>query len=365
MRARWALGAGTAVAAAAAGLACALLLAGGTPAGSTAVLPSPHVPGSTGGVLLGRPLAVPPDLSPGAAAGVARARQRTVVIHYRAWDGKLRRAFVLLPAWYGPRHDPPIPLVISPHGRGVPAAGNVHFWGHLAAVGGFAVVNPEGQGRRLVLYSWGDPGEIDDLARMPQIVQAALPWLHVDLHRVYSVGGSMGGQETLLLAAKFPHLLAGAISFDAPTDLAARFRAFPEISFGRHLQKLAFLEIGGSPWQDPRAYAVRSPIEYARRLAQGGVPLQIWWSWNDRIVVAQQTQSGKLYEEIERWNPQAPVAEFVGTWGHTREMFWNRRLAGALALFGLMPPYRSHSPGLEPGPSAPSQGAGPLGAAAA
>jgi len=31
----------------------------------------------------------------------------------------------VLPDWYGPHDNPPLPLIISPHGRGVPAAENV------------------------------------------------------------------------------------------------------------------------------------------------------------------------------------------------------------------------------------------------
>ena len=45
---------------------------------------------------------------------------RIWTIHYLAHNGGRRIAFVLLPRWYGPRHNPAIPLVISPHGRGVP-----------------------------------------------------------------------------------------------------------------------------------------------------------------------------------------------------------------------------------------------------
>ena len=40
-------------------------------------------------------------------------------IAYRAHNGARREAFVAFPSSYRPRHAPPIPLVISPHGRGV------------------------------------------------------------------------------------------------------------------------------------------------------------------------------------------------------------------------------------------------------
>jgi len=206
-------------------------------------------------------------------------------------------------------------------------------WGDLPGRDGFAVVNPEGQGRRLELYSWGDPGQIGDLARMPEIVERALPWVHVDPHRIYAVGGSMGGQETLLLVAHRPHLLAGAISFDAATDLSERYREFDDIPYGHRLQLLARYEVGGTPAADPRAWSSRSPLDFARAIARAGVPLEIWWSHADRVVVDQARQSGLLYRQIMRLDPTAPVREVVGWWHHCAEI--RSRLPRALALIGL------------------------------
>jgi len=266
-------------------------------------------------------------------------------IHYRAHDGRIRRAFVQLPAWYGPHHDPPIPLIISPHGRGTPARETLRRWGILPAIGSFAVVHPEGQGRRLTLFAWGAPCDITDLSRMPSVVEHALPWLHVDRRRIYAFGGSMGGQETLLLVARYPHLLAGAAAFDAPTNMAARYRAFTQLRHGRHLQRLARVEIGGTPRTDPGAYATRSPLAWARRIAFSGVPLQLWWSTQDRVVTDQAGQSGRLYRAIMRLNPAAPVHEYVGTWAHVMEMRAGTRLAIALGYFGLVPPWAAHYAG--------------------
>jgi dipeptidyl aminopeptidase/acylaminoacyl peptidase len=272
---------------------------------------------------------------------------RTIEISYRAHDGLMRRAYVLLPAWYGPTRHPPIPFVISPHGRGVSAEENIRRWGQLPAEGGFAVINPEGQGRALTLYSWGDPGEIRDLARMPEFAKHALPWLRIDRRRVYAFGGSMGGQETLLLVARFPHVLAGAASFDAPTNMAARYRAFVRLPLGAGLQRLARVEIGGTPVTDPRGYALRSPLDWARKIAFSGVPLQIWWSTRDRIVTDEWHESGLLYRLVKRLNPSAAVSEFVGDWAHTTEMKSHGYLPYALSRFGLMPP--------RPGPPPPAR----------
>jgi pimeloyl-ACP methyl ester carboxylesterase len=261
---------------------------------------------------------------------------RRVVVHYRAHDGAARIAIVVLPRWYGPKHHPPIPLVISPHGSGIEPAANAQRWGNLPALGPFAVVNPEGQGARLELYSWGSPGEIADLARMPAILRKTIPWLRINSRRIYAVGGSMGGQESLLLLAEHPGLLAGVVSFDAPTNMVTRYATFPLLKGGRALQGLARLEFGSVPRMNGEAWADRSPLFFSRELAFANVPLQIWWSTRDQIVVNQADQSGLLYRAIRRLNPRAHVLQFVGRWRHTAEMRPTRGLSLALARIGLL-----------------------------
>ena len=261
---------------------------------------------------------------------------RIVRISYRAYDGQRRGALLVLPRWYGPRRHPSIPLVISPHGRGITPRDNTHSWGGLPAFGPFAVINPEGQGRRLTLYSWGWRGQIDDLARMPAVLERALPWFHIDRRRIYAIGSSMGGQETLLLVALHPMLLTGAAAMDSATDMAARFRQFPLIPGGTRLQQLARIEIGGTPATAPTSYAARSPITYVRQLALSRVPLHIWWSLRDRIVINQDQESGRLYRAILRTNPEAPGTQYVGRWAHSREMHALARLPLALVNLKLI-----------------------------
>jgi pimeloyl-ACP methyl ester carboxylesterase len=147
----------------------------------------------------------------------------------------------------------------------------------------------------------------------------------------------MGGQETLLLAATHPHLLAGAAAFDPATDMRLRYFDFAKLHDGALLQRLAREEIGGTPWQDPGAYARRSPDHYVRRLAYSGVPLQIYWSTHDRVIVDQVSEAGALADRILQLNPHAPLAEFTGAWSHTADMQADRRLPRALARFGLLP----------------------------
>jgi pimeloyl-ACP methyl ester carboxylesterase len=280
-----------------------------------------------------------------ASLGSARAARSTprspavsrLELHYRANDGERRLAYLVLPSWYGQHDGPALPLVIAPHGTGPgPFLELSRAWGDLAGRGSFAVVFPEGQGRRLAHYSWGYAGQIDDLARMPQILEAALPWLRIDRARIYAVGGSMGGQETLLLVARYPRLLAGAVSFDAPGDMALRYEQFGRLSDGDFLRAQMRKEIGGAPAEVPDAYAERSPIHFARSIATSGVPLQIWWSTRDELVVDQRYHSGRIYSDVKRLNPHAPVTQIVGTWPHTAEMRWDRRLPDALRFLGLL-----------------------------
>jgi poly(3-hydroxybutyrate) depolymerase len=255
------------------------------------------------------------------------------LIDYRAHDGVVRRAWLLLPTDYS---GAPLPLVISPHGRGTSARANARLWGDLPGIGGFAVVNPAGEGRRLGEYSWGDPGQIADLARMPAIARAR--GVNVDPHRIYAFGGSMGGMEALLLVARYPRLLAGAAAFDPATDMARRYRDFAALPHGRHLQRLARREIGGTPAQVPHAYAVRSPDHYARAIASSRVPLQLYWSSRDRVIRDQSLETNALADTILDDRPSARLWDFHGDWNHTAEMRWNRRLPKALERFGLLPP---------------------------
>jgi pimeloyl-ACP methyl ester carboxylesterase len=287
----------------------------------------------------------------GASAGPSSWRQKRVQvvrIQYRTHDGYRRAAYVVLPDWYGPHDNPPLPLIISPHGRGVDANANVRRWGNLPSVGPFAVVNPQGQGRRLEDFSWGYAGQISDLARMPTIVSRQIPWLRIDRSRIYAFGTSMGGQETLLLVARHPSLLAGAAAFDAVTDMAQRYHDFARLPcnrlcltewkepIGLGLQQLARQEIGGTPESNPHAYALRSPITYARGIAESGVPLELWWSTSDRVVVSHD-QSSRLVRRLRQLHPDAPLEAFAGSWPHGADMHPYFMLIPALKKFGLLP----------------------------
>jgi pimeloyl-ACP methyl ester carboxylesterase len=255
-------------------------------------------------------------------------------ITYRAHTGDLRTALVLWPRAPSPR---PLPLVIAVHGRGGDPVHTCAVWGDLPGYAHVAVVCPEGQGRVLGADSWGDLGQIDDLARMPGVVGASLPQLRLAPGRVYAIGASMGGQETLLLVARHPQLLAGAVAIDPVVNLISRYHQFEAIKGGPATQVLMREEVGATPDERPDLYAVRSPIDYVPAIANARTRLEVWWSRSDYIVHNQQTrQSGIFLQSLARQRPRAPVLQRVGTWSHSWpyvHQAW--AILGALGLLDL------------------------------
>jgi pimeloyl-ACP methyl ester carboxylesterase len=324
-------------------------------------------------------------------------RVRPWLVHYLGWDGATaRQAWVILPSGWGPHAPPPpAPLVISPHGRNNLGWNNaITYWQDLPADGPFILICPDGLGRahdrasdpfdqppaNPGLFTYAYPKEIDDLARMPQIVEATLPWLHVDRERVYVLGSSMGGQETLMLAARYPHALAGgtgrlagAGAFDATCDLAVqcayltRQPSTPE-NGPPSVAALMIEEVGSRPanltgfdraatFYDRKTgsrltisrllddlpanqslWDARSALHFVGVLAHLPFPLRIYWSSADIVVGNQATdQSGKLFAQIKAANPAADVVQVTGTWAHSLEFVPTGKLGEALAAFGLIP----------------------------
>jgi poly(3-hydroxybutyrate) depolymerase len=257
-------------------------------------------------------------------------------VRYRAHDGSARPAIVCLPSEYGPnRPTPRLPLVIAPHGRNVRPQANARAWGNLPARGGFIAICPGGRGRRLDLHSWGYRGQIADLARMPSIVEATLPWAHVADDKVYAVGGSMGGQETLLLVGQFPRLLAGAVAIDSVTNFYRRYADFARSPLTIGLQALARIEVGGTPQKNAAGYVLRSPTHWLQQVAESAVPLSIWWSVADQIVLDQVHQSAHFYEQVRNLRRRGRLEAVTGFWTHS-QAFADIQLPGAARWLGLI-----------------------------
>jgi pimeloyl-ACP methyl ester carboxylesterase len=171
---------------------------------------------------------------------------------------------------------------------------------------------------------------------MPEVIRRALPWLRVNARRVYAVGGSMGGQETLLLLGQYPRLLAGAVAFDSVTNFYRRYHDFARSPGGRRAQAWARIEVGGTPRTNSRGYVLRSPTHWLPAVARSGVPLQIWWSDADKIVIDQAHQSGVFYRELRKRRPRGRVEEVRGSWSHSFETYARIQLPAAVRWLGLV-----------------------------
>ena len=112
-------------------------------------------------------------------------------------------------------------------------------------------------GRKLQLKSCAFKGQIEALAeKMPEFAVDALPWLRIDRERIYALGSSMGGHETLMLVARHSELLAGAVAMDSVADLHRRYHQLPDVlcdkaclkhwgePYGRVLQNAMRAEVG-------------------------------------------------------------------------------------------------------------------------
>lgn len=185
---------------------------------------------------------------------------------------------------------------------------------------GVIVLVPDLAGRATPLTSLGYDGTLRDMVAAVDAVRAM--GIRVDPDRLYATGVSMGGQETLLLLARFPDVFAAGVAFNPVVDLApwsADFVASPHYAdlAGEDptLDELFRREIGGTPAAVPEAYPGRSPLTYVGDLAR--TPLLLYWSHLDDIVRNQATrQTKRLYDAITALDPLAPVAEYNHTWSH-------------------------------------------------
>ena len=120
------------------------------------------------------------------------------------------------------------------------------------------------------------------------------------------------------------------------SDATARFARVSDAA-GSAKRALARREVGGTPATAAAAYAARSPLSYVGVLSSSGVPLQIWWSRTDRVVVQSSLQSGLLAERLRDANPDAPLTVISGDWRHTSVMRAEAALPQMLAGLGLLP----------------------------
>ncbi len=242
-------------------------------------------------------------------------------------DGSSRAALVYSPA--SERKDP-LPLVLAPHPitwtaaqehcggwEGMQKWGYHRGWHGLADQYSVIIALPHGHHRREENCSLGAPEQIADMIHL--IDALVEQGYQIDRRRVYSCGKSMGGQEALLLAGKYPDRLAACVAFNPIVNLAAWHDdlARSEVMEIREFEtdKLVAREVGGLPAEVPDQYAERSANTFVQGLAK--VPTLIFWSDEDLIVPRQITHhSYRLYQKVKALSSSNPIAEYNHTRAH-------------------------------------------------
>lgn len=259
---------------------------------------------------------------------IRRAYASTMVATtwYRAWNGRIRAMLVAYPRNPGLRR---IPLLINFHGAGGFAACPKRFR-DVPGRYRFAVVCLDGQGPSTRGFSYADARHLADHAAIPRLLRERLPRLRIDRRRIVAGGSSMGGQEALAFAARYPTMLSAVIAVDAPADLGERYW-----HLSRAKQHALVADCGGTPTYAPGCYAERSPLHLADRLAASSLGLHLYWSARD--AVNRPNQMPALARAIRAANPARAFTIRIGTWNHGGA--WSPRAGNTewLADVGLIP----------------------------
>jgi pimeloyl-ACP methyl ester carboxylesterase len=229
---------------------------------------------------------------------------------------------------YAPDAPPagPLPLLLAPHPITWTAAQDYHgglaglmrkyhpgYYG-LADRYGVVIAMPHGHQHHEDLCSLAGPEQMADMISL--IDALADHGYQVDRRRVYTCGMSMGGQEALVLAGRYPDRLAACVAFNPIVDLAAWHEELatspvPEIREFGTAARIA-REVGGTPAEAPQAYAERGALHYAEALAR--VPTLVFWSHADVVIPRQVTHhTYRLYQRVKAVNLNSPFGEYNHT----------------------------------------------------
>lgn len=167
-------------------------------------------------------------------------------------------------------------------------------------------------------YAFAWPGAQHDIIDAIEYMMANYA---VDSSRIYIAGGSMGGQTTSVMTAKYPDIFAAAVPYKGIADAATWYYELPpdQTVIRRRLREETDypscnpdldtdVNAGcGTPQSgDPNTifeYQRRSALVMARN--SQSFPIKMWHAWDDQIVPI--TQSIRLKSALQSWNALAPV----------------------------------------------------------
>jgi hypothetical protein len=205
--------------------------------------------------------------------------------------------------------DGELPLIIVPHAANFSAEETSAYWEPFISRKGFIAAFPIGHGRVDDLCSFGWRGQMADLANLPSLLSNS--GYQIDMSRIFAVGLSMGGQESLLLAGMHPEMISGIVAFNPVVDLKQIYihSDTPSVVISN--------ELGKSPAEIPDEYENRSPIKFYATISQ--VPTLLYWDSNDVMIPHQkELHCGKLHAIIKKEFPNSINISKSHSHGH----FW-------------------------------------------
>lgn len=269
-----------------------------------------------------------PDVARRTTSARSGLHTTTTTTWYAAWNGRVRTMKIVHPR--RPAAGRRLPLVIWAHGAGGSARCENSFR-DLPGRFGFVVACIDGQGTATRGHSYAAPGQIDDLARVPDLVRQRLPRLRIDQRNVIIAGTSMGGIEALVAADRHPTRFRSVVAIDAIADMQRRYWSLPTVR-----QRALREECGGDPIDRPACFARRTPIANIGNLARSRTRIALYWSVDDRLS-GSTAQMPAYAMAIHTANPDRRFSIRIGTWRHGRA--WNPRTLDVEWLVdqGLLP----------------------------
>lgn len=170
-----------------------------------------------------------------------------------------------------------------------------------AARMGYAVVAPRGVGKVQPLAgTLGYPEHIDAAWEAVSATAAELGDLPI-----VTLGVSLGGQETLLVAGRHPDGIAGVCAVNPIADLAAWYDDVVNLPISLladvGVPAQVAEEVGGTPAEIPELYLERSAVGYLDELSK--VPVQVVWSPADSLIPNGKTKhAGRLADLLRERN---------------------------------------------------------------
>lgn len=269
-----------------------------------------------------------PAVEPAPEVGIAASfTQLETVTFSSSYDGASQKFIAQIPSGGFSECATLSPLVIYVHGRSSSMAepyyeltsGSSTF-NLVVRSKGWLMAAPEMHG------SWPGPSpsppdppgkyayaSLESQSDIIDTVKYMIEHCNVNTSRIYLYGSSMGGQTSLVTAAKYPHIFAALFDNKGPSDTTDWYNDGAGGSFHRDWMERE-CHIGGDPKSpnengNPFCYQRRSGINFARNYFH--VPTSITHSEADQLVKIY--HSFDMRDAINSYSPDYPASVFVDT----------------------------------------------------